>query len=166
MSEELVRLLVGSEERQEKNRRAWQSIKTAAACGVCGEPLSPDEPMYRTRTRVSGAFGLSRWQINVCESCAPAYLKRDDGWPVYTIYCHTCERPVRGSWHNLRAQRFFCCERCEWQHYNEIEKERRATQREHTTCRQCGATFEAARADAAYCSPACRQKAYRARKRE
>lgn len=36
----------------------------------------------------------------------------------------------------------------------------------HTkTCTECGADFKAARADAAYCSPACRQKAYRDRDR-
>ena len=50
-----------------------------------------------------------------------------------------------------------CAKRGIWRH----KRERRLEKRKDKVCKTCGCTFTPKRSDAAYCSNACRQKAYR-----
>lgn len=66
------------------------------------------------------------------------------------------------------ARHHFCSEACKRkqasQRYAAIARQRRAEARGPSRqCAVCGEPFEPARADARYCSPACKQKAYRVR---
>ena len=45
------------------------------------------------------------------------------------------------------------------------EGKKRLEKRKNTECQQCGDTFTPDRSDAKYCSAACKQRAYRQRKK-
>jgi len=62
-------------------------------------------------------------------------------------------------------RRTFCSDSCQQDYHNQLRKERRAEERENV-CEVCGEEFTATRGDAKTCSPSCKQKAYRRRKRE
>lgn len=84
-------------------------------------------------------------------------------WPMYykpkrsdlpRVDCAWCGRPMLGS-----RYRGHCSYECE----HETEKAARRVVHEPIACEQCGAAFVPARVPAAYCSNACRQRAYRRR---
>jgi len=56
------------------------------------------------------------------------------------------------------------CERCAQTARNTNARERRRRARADLACNACGTVFTPRRADARYCSNACRQDAYRKRK--
>jgi hypothetical protein len=107
-----------------------------------------------------------------CEECAPAYRKREVKDRSYLsrfaeMTCATCNRTVVVKKSGRGARRWaaaFCCERCQWTFYNTERNERAARTREKT-CEACGEAFTATRRDAKTCSPACKQKAYRLRRK-
>jgi ferredoxin len=67
---------------------------------------------------------------------------------------------IRGG-HRPFVQRY--CDRCVAAPELARRRQRRLARRTDTVCQSCGATFTPPRAGAAYCSSACRQKAYRRR---
>jgi predicted nucleic acid-binding Zn ribbon protein len=72
--------------------------------------------------------------------------------------CESCSRPIfKGG----RGWHFFCCEQCEVTYYNH----QRRRPKEQKRCEVCSDTFTATRSDQKTCSGACRQKAYRRRKK-
>jgi endogenous inhibitor of DNA gyrase (YacG/DUF329 family) len=78
--------------------------------------------------------------------------------------CLTCERPVVYEPSRRGRGYVFCSYRCEYTYHNH----RRAQRDEHLrekTCEVCGKEFTATRAHTKTCSPACKQKAYRQRKK-
>ena len=58
------------------------------------------------------------------------------------------------------------CDRCAAGRHNERQREWRRQGRAGRDCESCGDTFTPPRSDARYCSPACRQKAYRERQHD
>jgi hypothetical protein len=52
---------------------------------------------------------------------------------------------------------------CYWRQLRARRREERMLRK--VTCEGCGGTFQPSRSDALYCSPACRQAAYREHKR-
>ncbi len=75
------------------------------------------------------------------------------------LQCTHCGRDVFTWGKNPRGGKFFCCDRCEWNHYNARAK----AKPEPHICKVCGNEFIPPRKDAITCSPKCRQKAYRDR---
>jgi hypothetical protein len=67
--------------------------------------------------------------------------------------CEWCERPLLGD--------YYCSTECE----HEAWKARRRVEHQPRQCDRCGETFTPTRADARYCTGACRQAAYRERHR-
>jgi hypothetical protein len=100
----------------------------------------------------------------LCGSCAPEWLspERDD---VTTQLCAHCERPMVYRLTLSELGRTFCSDICNRAYHNQLRKEERAQKREKV-CEVCGEEFTATRSDSKTCKPACRQKAYRQRKRE
>lgn len=69
--------------------------------------------------------------------------------------CTVCGRIVTG-------RNKYCSDRCRNDAYLERRRQRHAASL-RKTCAVCGKPFTAKRADAIYCSPACKQAAYRGR---
>jgi hypothetical protein len=110
-----------------------------------------------------------------CEACLPEEItwRNITAPPTYTDAqpCQTCQRLVRrwwGFWFDWPPRRLsravFCSERCQWRAQADQRKTDRADARRRA-CAQCGEVFEPDRADAQFCRPRCRQKAYRERHR-
>lgn len=124
----------------------------APACRTCGEALGPDATAYLDGGRGRGAPR--------CEACY-----RADRWHFFVRArgrCAVCDRPVaRGSsW----PPTITCSPACKALVGIVRQRERRLEARPKV-CAVCGAAFDATRADQVTCSAACRQKAYRQRRR-
>jgi hypothetical protein len=82
--------------------------------------------------------------------------------------CVRCERPFtqRLRWRWGRGRAHFCSTACATSYHAQRRKAARARAREGCWCAECQASFEPSRSDGRYCSPACRQRAYRRRQHE
>ncbi len=165
-------------EETEAKRRVQEAQRSAELCGQCGRGLEDGEAVYIAPKVYTGLATLVRLphfeRAPVCGDCAPVNIAertgtRGDG--VYRVYvdepCNACGRPVvfRPTYGLYRRRRHvFCCTRCQWSHYNAARNERAAREREKV-CEGCGEAFTATRRDAKTCSAACKQKAYRLRKK-
>lgn len=149
-------------------------------CPRCRKLLSPDEPVYYLHPKYSfkamepcctdcftrqatpliasygGTLGAAKNGILTGYGATPSHQE---------FACVECQRPV---WKRPRKanSRVFCTPECSARFYN-----RKALQIKHsdfksllTTCNTCGGAIpDKRRGDVRYCSPACRQKAYRQR---
>lgn len=132
-------------------------------CLGCLHEFTPDDPV-----------GISRG-VRRCEGCFRRYCRdRDvnelglewvrsagidyDGDPLRVLAAS--ERECRGCGRVIYVRGVgvtVCCSDC--------RQATRRVERADLVCEACGEWFEAARRDAIYCSSACRQRAYRERKR-
>ncbi len=155
---------------------AREARETAGVCGCCGRKLSLEEPAHFGAKVYVGMWALYwdrlskprlcklRFERTVlCGSCAPEWLSpdRDD---ILTQRCAKCERPMVYRFIPSELARTFCSERCKRSYHAQLRKERRAEAREKV-CEACGERFVAARKDAKTCSPACKQKVHRRRRK-
>jgi hypothetical protein len=153
-------------------------------CGGCGRALTPDEPVIyvrlvtgHRRERVSVGWDFDAGgpvykiadfpigkEVPVSPACCADTLSIQDRECGCWRPCDVCGRPtqISGSRTQLR-RRWFCSIRCE-RRYHMRERDQARAEARLKDCEVCGERFEATRQDAAYCSPACRQKAYRRRK--
>jgi hypothetical protein len=97
-----------------------------------------------------------------CESPLPCYPSRP---------CEACGAPsvFYSNSHGYNREHRFCVKHygmVQQQREQDLAKELRWLHRVDRVCRQCGATFTPTRSDGAYCSHACRQRAYRWRSRQ
>ena len=99
-----------------------------------GPDLALVKWLHATRAEFAASFSKSR--NAPCEQC---------GRPVVLV------RPRKRVW---------CSEQCSRAWYN---GKRARAKHPARACHECGATFQPIRADSIYCSPACRQSAYRHR---
>jgi hypothetical protein len=122
---------------------AEESARRGEWCGQCAGDLG--ENVYRTRRGPT------------CAACQP--------YPeVYRpIGVCSCGRNVYALRRRRGSTRIFCCEGHRVDQVNAAHRRLRALLRRRR-CGQCGEEFTPPRSDARYCSPACRQKAYRTRK--
>lgn len=174
-----------SEHELPEEREAWvlafRVPEHVDACGACGRSLLPKEavhfgaevyvgfPPIRLRWVDPPLVGQPRYRRTVlCGSCSPEWLSPGRG-EVVSQLCARCERPMVYRLTASSMRRTFCSEGCgrayRDQLRNQRRKERGAVEREKV-CEVCGEKFTAPRKDAKTCSPACKQKAYRQRKRE
>jgi hypothetical protein len=91
----------------------------------------------------------------LCETCA----RFQD--TAGTRQCGWCGRQVGYGGMSAQPHRY-CTRSCELAARTRRRREARELAR-HQRCGQCGKPFTAPRQDASYCSPACRQRAYRKR---
>jgi hypothetical protein len=143
-------------------RRIRNAAATCRQCAQCGRELKADEPVWRQYMRIGpGFFGGTSYAIApVCEPCRSNYTEFAGPRP-----CLNCGRPV----HQELSRRFrlhcVCCSDCGDAVRIKAARDKRAQDREPAPpCLECFETFEPTRADAQFCSSACRQRAYRKRK--
>ena len=164
------------DEEDEAQDLAREGSKTARMCGCCGRKLSTDEPaffrakvyvgmwaLYWDRVRKPQICKLRYERTVLCGSCAPEWLSpdRDD---VLTQRCAMCERSMVYRLTSTALVRTFCSKQCKNSYQAQLRKERRTEDREKV-CEVCGQPFVATRRDAKMCSRACKQKAYRLRRK-
>jgi hypothetical protein len=138
---------------------AWAAARHGQWCGLCAEDLG-DVVCWRS-IPYAGAT------VPVCANCEP----NEFGWYRRIGTC-TCGKTVHGNRHRgtghidgyrYTYQRAYCCADHRDEQVNAARRAARARRRQ-TACSTCGTEFTPPRADGRYCSPACRQKAYRTRK--
>jgi hypothetical protein len=148
------------------------SIDAAEFCANCERDIEPDEFVERRE------LGYSSWRRGsppthggvLCEDCSTAD-------PLHRRDCEGCGRPtVDRSRHRWvydpgigPNRRTFCSRRCKDAHYRHRRQHRLAEERAQAgphRCADCDEIMDGQRSDARYCSSACRQRAYRARRRD
>ena len=132
----------------------------ALACERCATPFGPTDAVYEAR-RLVGPRPPWRlrpgWQRQrVCVRCAGSRARIEQ-------CCAHCARPVFVLPRRVPG-RPFCSPRCRSLLQSARRRRERAEPRPRT-CDACGAAFTPPRKDGRYCSPACRQRAYRHRTR-
>jgi hypothetical protein len=124
-------------------------------CAQCERVLRRDEPVWRTRLSLG-------WAMFACHSViAPLCQNCKSDWRDYesAASCEGCGRLVHNEVDDIYRRWTFCCEKCAHQ----IRREKRRRQQPTRSCQACGEIFEPVRADAKFCSVACKQRAYRRR---
>ena len=160
-----IRALTGVTD-DERDTRRCVSIRNAAEngrhCAECGHAFAPDEPVWRFRKIVGRFFGWCYSFAPHCEQCAA------DDWHHFQSPhpCAGCGRPVHlptPTTFTWQSSRVLCCECCGHKARAATERADRAKKRGTRDCGCCRKTFTPARADAKFCSAACKQKAHRRR---
>ena len=134
-------------------------------CEACRNDLEPNAPIYRVALSYSHPWVRTpicpATIIRVCAACCPSVLW--GWWPPSP--CLHCGRPIIAS-RNRRPPKLFCCSaKCDAAVLNAAARRERRSRRTERSCNGCRKPFEPKRADATYCSPACRQLAYRQRRK-
>ena len=121
-------------------------------CRLCGAPLRPP-----ARIRYRGGYNIV--EVFYCDSCFEGKKETEHGyWNSTLRRCEIC-----GVGMSVKRSGKYCSWQCQNKGYAKQRREQRAERRENITCEICGEAFTPKRADAKYCSPACRQRAYRER---
>jgi hypothetical protein len=161
-----------------EDRPPQEAVENGEVCGRCFGRLEPGEPVLLTRfarwwSERSRAYRESFGPLcGECTRLSRLKHKYGDVWwdeDLLSYYlkrpCETCERPVYKSRDNVRRQYVVCCESCRSACYNRVRRERRAARFRSKVCEVCGKPFTATRSDTKTCTAACKQKAYRQRKK-
>ena len=150
----------------ERQRNIRKAKRTGTCCAKCARQLEPSEPVWRVRVSFGPGF-FGRWSHGVapfCKACVEPKDRHTSARP-----CEGCGRPVHyiPSWCSPYApppRHALCSDACKGRQQSATARRRRAEARGATrVCACCGEHFEPARADARYCSTACRMRAYRRR---
>ena len=134
----------------------YYAAKDGGRCAACLRILGDKEPVWRQEAR-RFTHGTATEIIPVCKECRNEWKRFEAPKP-----CEGGGRPVHQRARS-RSFRSLCSFRCESRVAADKARSKRAKARLPRLCEQCGETFEPRRADSRYCSPACRQKAYRRR---
>jgi hypothetical protein len=141
-------------------------------CTRCRKPFAADAPAFMVRELVGyGLIGSeekgyaylgSEWAtVPVCEPCGTVKEQADAGQHGQKeTVCKSCGiRMIHCDWSYYRRHNV-CTPRCA----QRVRRRARREQRPEQTCTVCKTMFQPKRADAKFCSSACRQWAYRLRK--
>jgi hypothetical protein len=147
-----------------EKRRARHRPKVLHCC-KCQRPLEAGEPVWlRTRRVAIAPYVVRRRGLNAwCGACIKA---RDVSLRELHCYgdgdpCETCGRPVHYARDVVHT---FCSLDCKLTAIEAKAKAKRREARGETReCLECNETFEPRRADAKFCSGACKQRAHRKR---
>jgi hypothetical protein len=176
--------------RDREAERRIEASKKGTSCGACGKATLDGQTVYAKCRVYAGMWGGltphpgPRFvNATVCGACAPEYMRKpldsyfdtqiDAKGTTARVYygpgvaempCPTCQRPVRYDRTGRWQPRVFCCYRCEYTYHNQRRSQRDEHLR-HKVCEVCSKEFTARRAHTKTCSAACKQKAYRQRKK-
>jgi hypothetical protein len=134
-----------------------------APCHLCQHRFDDNETVFIAKQPYKPGHSIWR-RFPLCESCAKQQLPAN-GW--HSFYppkpCGYCERKIAVSCGaSARRRPDFCCDLCASREVSRVSKDIRKRMRKKR-CQQCEKDFEGTRADARFCSSACRQQAYRVR---
>jgi len=165
-------------EEWEARELAREARATTSWCGGCGRDLASREPAYFGADVYVGMTPLYWDRVRKPRICQPLYERtvlysasapewlspeRDD---VAMQLCAHCERPMVSRLELSELRRTLCSDSCRREYRNRERREKRAEER-RKVCEVCGKAFIAARRDAKTCpGGACKQKAYRRRRKE
>ncbi len=152
-------------------------ISVTMQCAICQRELSKREPVYRVRMGYHGqhdwhfAWGVTGSIAVVCSKCKAKPPKGSE-WlfdgathgPWFPAEpCQHCGRPVFVDRQRRGLRYFVCSEQCRIGVNNRRASmfRPRPLDPEPKPCATCGEAFTPKRSDALYCSPACKQRAYR-----
>lgn len=164
----------------------------ALTCYDCGETIPEGEPAYVKRlpsTRLvpacSGCTSILEKKTRSCESCGRTLFvprdrrcwvthydienkytleeqielqKQEDPPPDDELFDYTVKQRVEAVWTCPTPE-------CKRERKYRAAREKRREERTDLKCQECGDTFTPDRSDAKYCSAACKQRAYRKRKK-
>jgi hypothetical protein len=175
--------------RDREARRRIEAAKKGGVCGKCGKALKDGETAYAKYETYAGMGGGlmgkpgPRFEkVTACKGCAPEWMTEPKAYNEYTIGdrrvripasqrvderpCSTCERPVvfKMTRRDYQGRPVFCCYRCEYTYQNHKRSERDQHLRQKV-CEVCSKEFTATRAHTKTCSAACKQRAYRERRK-
>lgn len=132
-------------------------------CAQCRAAFAPDQVVIVVRY---GHEWFEYYWVTVCAACAePAEQAR----ATHKVTCEGCGQPMLtprypgtvmrwvSSWKNIGEH--VCSKRCEQRYRRRLQR----ASRDETHCTVCGVGFRPKRADAKFCSNACRQAGYRRR---
>ena len=127
--------------------------------------------VYRfLRGTTSGSNRFGGGSPMVCQPCPQTGEPptcNHNRWGRIPTNCKVCRRVVFVGKNNALPRNILCSMRCATYHQSQRTKAWRHAQRAARNlaaqCDACGSSFTPARISARYCSPACRQSAYRAR---
>jgi len=135
-------------------------------CPACQCDLADNAPIYRYRVDTKGGATVIQ-----CAACAARMSARRAAWPGLGLGmewrppapCESCGRPVidRVILGYVVLRHITCGEPACQRAIRAAPA--RARRRRPCVCLGCGIEFKPARDDARYCSPACKQRAYRRR---
>jgi hypothetical protein len=136
-------------------------------CERCSRELDPTENAWRYYNYNSQSSRL----ISICDECfrkMECTSKTQEEWFDYFLEkrwreplpCGHCGRPVRIP-RRYKLRHVLCGEACRRAVYAIRARLRRALK--PRACRICGEEFTPRRSDGLYCSPTCKQSAYRQR---
>ena len=130
-------------------------------CRACGHYFNNSETVYIAY--LPNRFGR-RVKMDICGECSD---KLSNPWRQFDEPrpCEVCGRPVGIQRSGRHIWRVFCSDLCRGRDTDKRQRQRRLSERQKV-CADCGTQFEAKRKDTKYCSPACRQRAHRAREAE
>ncbi len=134
---------------------------TSYQCSMCRHVFVEGDVVYRRRETTESNLWGRAWELaSICDECVRTCMH-----PSWRANRHRPEPCAGGCgvlvshwypWSNITT----CSRRCSEQ----AARERKRAKREPRACEVCGDSFTPNRADARYCSSACRQDAYRKRK--
>jgi hypothetical protein len=175
--------------RDREAKRRIEAAKKGGVCAKCGKALKDGETAYvgcQVYAGMGGGLmgrpGQCFRKASVCEGCAPEGMTNPKAYSEYTIGdrtiripasqrvderpCSTCERPVVFvmTRRDYQGRPVYCSYRCEYTYHNRQRSQRDEHLRQKV-CEVCSKEFTATRAHTKTCSAACKQKAYRARKK-
>jgi len=132
-------------------------------CAQCRRELVQNEPVYRVCVCYGYAWPDNSYAVvrSVCAECWSKHFATQAARAPGP--CCACGRPVIHSIRRRSPKHFVCSDECRRATYLAEARKRRKLHKRNCDC--CGSSFMPARSDARFCSPACKQKAYRQRTR-
>ena len=127
-------------------------------CPSCRRDLADDAPIHRVSLSWQQTYSVIRY---VCGDCA-SHLGKWHKWQQ-PMRCEGCNRPVVHDTNRRPPLHVICGEPCSRAVRAAVARDRRRP--EVRMCRTCGKPFASRHANARTCSQACRQRAYRLRKK-
>jgi predicted nucleic acid-binding Zn ribbon protein len=141
-------------------------VRISVTCAKCGEAIPPRSNMLlRPRLNQPAEAVCMPCMDELIEQCRPFYclhvpwegLRARGYRSDYQHWCCRCGRPFLGA-----MVRRYCSDECGERTRRE-RRDRRGPVPAVRQCGTCGTGFRPQRSDGRYCSPACRQRAYRSR---
>jgi hypothetical protein len=137
------------------------SYRRVPACGDCGRDYYR-AVRFETELETVSRPGIDEWTRRL----EPTHAKAECASCGRTCILDRDRKKFKKSWLKYHGERrTFCSQRCRVRHNNQKRSERLEEKRAGTECQECGDTFTPDRSDAKYCSAACKQRAYRKRKK-
>ncbi len=134
-------------------------------CTRCETPFAGNSPVaFMVWERIAWATYLGDWNVALTQRecvpvCAACLTDDEQAKERRDATCGGCGLPMRFGTFEDHRRTVSCSARCD----QRVARKRKQARRLSRQCPQCSTPFRPARADARFCSAACKQAAYRQR---